>query len=247
MINRYIFSQVNLDSGALTVLASVVHKFSEPGEYSGEIRRGEMEVGQFKILVGQTATPQLSVKIDLKSLDLPVSQPLKNKICDCFAINPEGFVSFFVSTGAGGYFVEIQKSGKECGGAKVFDNRELKQEDMFVATVLRPGLYRVINATTKAEAELTVAYPEIGKTPRSSQAIHLECNEKAIFPTSIFVNPGQGLVFRFKVPSRIKIELVKPEDRPKQIPPENQVGQATKTAIGTPTKKLTRRIGLNHS
>ncbi len=71
MIDRFIFSQANVDSGSLTMLASVVHRFSEPGAYFGKIKRNENEVGQFKIIVEHSPTMQPSVKIDLKALEAP--------------------------------------------------------------------------------------------------------------------------------------------------------------------------------
>lgn len=244
MINRFIFSQANVDSGSLTVLASVVHRFSESGTYFGKIRRGENEVGQFKILVGQAPTMQSSVKIDLRTLETPLSEQSKNAECSCFTLSPGGYALFFVSTGAGGYSIEITKS--ENGGKKTFDNRELTSQDMFVASLLRPGTYRITNTLTKAEAELKIVYPQIGKTPRQSQSVQVECTEKAINPAKISVNPGQGVIFNFKVPSRIKVELVAPEDKPKQTSPENQMAQGkTEQEAELPAKKSKRRLRLN--
>lgn len=244
MIDRFIFSQANVDSGSLTMLASVVHRFSEPGAYFGKIRRGENEVGQFKILVEHSPTMQSSVKIDLKALDAPPSGQSKNTECSCFNLVLGGYALFFVSTGAGGYNIEITKPENE--GKKTFDNSELTSQDMFVATLLRPGTYRIINTLTKAEAELRIVYPQIGKTPRQSQAVQVECTEKAINPSKITVNPGQAVVFSFKVPSRIKIELVTPEDKPKQTSAENQMAQAkTMQEAQLPQKKIIRRLRLN--
>lgn len=244
MINRFIFSQANVDSGSLTVLASVVHRFSESGAYFGKIRRGENEVGQFKIIVGESPSMQSSVKIDLKTLEDPLSDQSKNAECSCFALSAGGYALFFVSTGAGGYSVEITKSENE--GKKVFDSRELTGQDMFVASLLRPGMYRITNTLTNAEAELKIVYPQIGKTPRHSQSVQVECTEKAISPAKISVNPGQGVIFSFKVPSRIKVELVAPEDKPKQTSPENQMVQGkTEQKAELPAKKIIRRLRLN--
>ncbi len=245
MINRFIFSQVNLDSGSLTVLASVVHKLSESGVYYGKITRGENEVGRFKIVVDQTSTAS-SIKIDLKALDLPPSQLSLSEDCNCFNLDPNGHAVFLVSTGAGGYTVEIEKSGNECG-KKVFDNRELSSEDLFVATLLRPGAYRIVNVLTKVEAKLNVAYPEIGKTPRNSPPVKVECTDKAITPSKIAVNPGQSIVFSFKVHSRVKIELVEPEDRNKQeITSKKQAKQTKIQSKGElTTKQVVRRLRLN--
>jgi len=254
MINRYMFSQVNFDSGSLGVLASVVHKFPELGKYHGAVLRGTNIVGRFSIIVGDcptstaTSSGELhhSVRIDLKNLDLPVSKHLESQTCNCFMLKPGGYAVFYVSTGAGGYTVEIRKTGKECGGVKVFDSRELKDEDVFTATVLRPGTYSIINMNTKAKGELIVDYPEIGKIPRQPETVPIECNESELTPSKIRINPTQTLMFRFKTPSRIRIELVKPEDRPRPSPTQ-KTGEQVKMQPATTvtTKKVMRRLRIN--
>ena len=252
MINRFMFSQVNFDSGSLCVLASVVHKFPEAGKYHGAILRGADVVGRFSIVVGEQPTPtatspaeQQSVRIDLRQLDLPVSKHLESQTCNCFVLKPGGYAVFYVSTGAGGYAVEIRKTGKECGGAKVFDSRELKEEDMFTATVIRPGTYSIANVSTKAKGELVVAYQEIGKIPRQPEAVAIECTENALTPNKIRINPTQTLVFRFKTPSRIKIELIKPEDRPRPSAPATHSEQTAAQSKAPPAKKVMRRLRIS--
>ena len=256
MINRYMFSQVNFDSGSLGVLASVVHKFPELGTYHGAVLRGTNIVGRFSIVVSDCPTPtatsfgelQQNVRIDLNNLDLPVSKHLESQTCNCFMLKPGGYAVFHVSTGAGGYAVEIRKTGKERGGVKVFDSRELKGEDMFTATVIRPGTYSIINMSTKAKGELVVAYPEIGKIPRQPEAVSIECTESELTPNKIRINPTQTLLFRFKTSSRIKIELVKPEDRPRPRPaPTQKIGEQAKMqpATAITTKKVIRRLRIN--
>jgi hypothetical protein len=247
IINRFIFSQVNLDSGSLTMLTSIMHRFSEPGEYHATILREEDTVGRFSIVVGelkttQAAEMQQSISIDLKQLDLPGSQHLESEACNCFMLKSGGYAVFHVSTGAGGYAVEIRKTGTEHGGVKVFDTRELKNEDIFTATVLRPGTYSIINVNTKAKAELMVAYPEIGKIPKQPETVQMECTKNSIVPNKIRINPTQALLFRLKTPSRIKIELIHPEDRPKPRPTAEQVKM--KSTIAPSTKKAIRRMRM---
>jgi hypothetical protein len=253
MINRFMFSQTNLDSGSLTMLTSIIHRFSEPGEYHAAILRGEDTVGRFSIAVGDrkmtqaasSAEWQQSINIDLKRLDLPGSQHLESEACHCFMLKPGGYAVFHVSTGAGGYSVEIRKTGTEHGGVKVFDSRQLKDEDILTATVLRPGTYSITNVNTKAKAGLVVAYPEIGKIPKQPETVQIECTRNALIPDKIRINPTEGLLFRFKTTSRIKIELIKPEDRP-ELHKKQTVGKAMKKYVTPPsTKKVIRRLRLN--
>lgn len=253
MINRFILSQVNLDSSSLTTLTSVIHRFSEPGEYHAAVLRGADTVGRFSIMVGERKTPQAasmselqqSINIDLKRLDMPWSQHLESQECNCFMLNPGGYAVFHVSTGAGGYAIEIRKIGREHGGVKVFDSRELKDEDIFAATVLRPGTYYITNVNTDAKAELVVAYPEIGKIPRQPETVQIECTRNALAPDKIRINPTQGLLFRFKTTSRIKIELIEPEDRPKPHPTPTAKQAAMKPETAPSTRKVLRRLRLN--
>jgi hypothetical protein len=79
---------------------------------------------------------------------------------------------------------------------------------------------------TKKKAELVVAYPEIGQIPKQPQATKVECSQNAIIPKKIKINPTESLLFSFKAPSRIKITLVKPEDRPRFAPQKKEEKKA---------------------
>jgi len=218
MINRYIFSQKDFDSGSLTVLASIVHKFSEPGEYHGNVFRDKDVVGKFSIIVNEdTCAKEIKnqVNIDLKSLDLPAHQHLESLECNCYQLNSGGYAVFHVSTGTGGYSVQIKKVGTNCGPEQVFDSKNLSTNDLFTVTVLRPGTYSIKNILTHAKAELSVSYPEIGTIPKNPQAVQIQSEEKCFNPSKIKIKPTQGLVFSFKNPSRIKIELTKQKEKPK--------------------------------
>jgi hypothetical protein len=246
LINRFIFSQVNLDSGSLTVLASVVHRFSEKGLYFCKIKRGEKEVGSFKILVEEKPTCQTSLKIDLKAMAIEVPVPPNEVACKCLSLVVGGYAVFYVSSGVGGYSLEMTMTGAE-SGRKVFDSQKLTADDMFVATLLRPGTYRIINAFNETKAELRVIYPEVGKTQQNSQPIKLECNEKEISPAKVCVNPGQGTVFSLKGPSRIKIEIVSPTDCPKPVSVRIQAAQSKDSLEVSRAKKAVRQLKINLS
>jgi hypothetical protein len=257
MLNRFIFSEINLDSGSLGVLTSVIHKFPEEGAYNATILRGSEAVGRFSILVGESPqrTTELrqqqrytQIHVDLKAPDLSLAQVAENRTDNRFLLERDGYAVFHISTGAGGYRVEVYKTGKEGNNAaKAFDSRELRDDDLFVATVLRPGSYSITNVTNKARAELRVLYPEIGKIPRIPEPVSLECTQKAIEPHKIQISPTQPLIFKFQIPSRIKIELVKPDDRPRLVKPLEKViaprTKAAKQEAEAPReKKVLRRI-----
>ncbi len=251
IINPFVFSQVNLDSASLTMLTSAIHKISELGVYDGIIQRGPDTVGRFRLAVSDFS-PEIcvtesknQVNIDLKSLDLPAADHIESQSKNCFQVRIGGYVVFHLSNGAGGYAVELRKTGTESKGKIVFDSRKLNENDHFVATPLRPGTYQVINVETKAKAELVVAYPEIGKIPKQPQATKVECTQNQIIPEKIQINPTESLLFSFKVPSRIKIELVTPEDRPRAAQQKMEDRQPKKPDISASKQKPIRHLWIN--
>lgn len=232
-IDPQIFKQVSFDSGSVTMLASVVHGFSEPGIYLGAVRRGNGIVGRFSIEVKDTETSlqtpsqlgkrtaflsatDAQASVDLKLLDVPADRHLENEVYKRYPIPKDGYAVFYVPSSPGGYSVELRKIRENSKPVIDFNSRILRKGDIFTAVVLRPGRYSVKNTQNKAEGKLTVAYPEKGKVPKEPQAVSIEC-AKQFTPNSIEIQPTQGLVFHVNAPSRIKIKLIEPSDKPGKI------------------------------
>jgi len=213
-VNWHMFTQTSLDSGSLTMLGAVIHNFSEPGEYMGTILRKDEAVGRFQLTVDKEC-PTMQVDIDLPKIHQPTQEYCKSEPVKRFVVNPQGYVLFYVSRGAGGYAVvvgRLEDKGKE---KPSFDSRELKEGDIFAVTMIRPGTYSVTNIRTDAKGEIVVAYPKIGEVPyRPPKPVSIECTEKRLILDRIKIEAAQGQVYRIKTPSRIKIELVKPDDGP---------------------------------
>jgi hypothetical protein len=239
-INRNLFTQTSLDSGSLTMLGAVIHSFPEPGEYHGTVLRGGNEVGNFHLAVDKDC-PEMQVNIDLAAIDQPDLDHCEGELKKRLVVNPKGYAVFHVSHGAGGYAVRVGRlDGKSKG--EPFDSRELKEGDMFAATLIRPGIYSVVNANTKVRGKIVVAYSKIKKMPsyRPSDPVSIRCTKKALEldkieiehtkkvlepgkigiertkkvlePGKIEIEPTQGQVYHFETPSRIRIELQKPDD-----------------------------------
>ena len=237
MINRHMFAEGNVDSGSMTMMSTIVHKFSEPGEYKGNVIKGRNVVGHFTIIVGKKETPGLptQAQIDLRQVEAPSARP-DGALANRFSVGADGYGVFRVAAGAGRYAVEVYK-----GGSKVFDSCELQGDDLYYVMVLRPGTYSVTNAVTNARGELTVAYPEKGMA-RNAEPVRIECSKGGFVPERIGVKPMQGMVFSCKVPTRIKIDLVRPEDRAPvaQVAAPQQMQAKAKPA----GKKIRRRIRI---
>ena len=50
-INRFLFSQTNIDSGSLTTHSTIVCRFPDPKEYQGIVMKGSAIIGRFKLKV----------------------------------------------------------------------------------------------------------------------------------------------------------------------------------------------------
>jgi hypothetical protein len=222
--DRNLFTDGGLDSGSLTMLGSVIHTFREAGEYKGTVRRGDAILSTFYLSADKNSAIA-QVNIDLAALTEPKSSGSSAKCCHDhkgdqhrFVVNPRGYAVFHVSGGKGGYYVHTEKviEGKDTD-QRVFDSRKLSDADVFSGTIIRPGTYSVTNLLTKARAEVVVSYPVIGKTAyRPPAPVRVKSSKDYLEPKRVELKPGQGLLFDCETPSRIKIELEKADDGPKQ-------------------------------
>jgi hypothetical protein len=222
LVNRHLFTQTSVDSGSLTMLGVVIHRFPEPGEYMGVVERGA-EARSFRLRVDESS-PALQANVDLATLGGGHSH---SDDCDCkdketgadptFVVNPAGYVVFYVSSGRGGYVVRVGRL--ERPEAALFNSTQLEGDDLFAVTLIRPGTYSVRNVAGAARGEIVVSYPKIGDQPhRPDEPVEVVCTEKAFRPARIRIQAAQGQLYRFRTPSRIAIELVEPDDGPKGKP-----------------------------
>jgi hypothetical protein len=229
--DQNLFTQVGLDSGSLTMLGGVTHRFLEAGQYRGVVYRGDNSIGQFYINVDKNS-PVAQANIDLSAFDTSLPAPSTTSTssdsttCGCqsggtksettFEVNPKGYAVFHVSAGAGGYAVRASKAAEDPKQQNQFDSRQLNCEDIFSAVILRPGTYSASNGlNTKAKGKITVGYPKIGKTAyRPPSPAKIVCTESGFEPANVELQPGQAVLFQANAPSRINLELVKADDGP---------------------------------
>jgi len=219
IVNRHLFTQTGVDSGALTMHATAVHSFAEAGEYQVALLWNNETIRRFELIVDDSAE-DTQLNIDLAALHLPAAHAAQE---GHYMVKPGGHAVFYVSHGAGGYAVVVtqQPRGEQDKRAArgqtppPFDSRELHNGDLFAVTLLRPGAYSMTNTLTRAKGEIIVAYPKRGsRLERSLTPLSVECTDKGFVPNRIELQPMQGIVFRVTSPSRIRIDLAKPDDGP---------------------------------
>ena len=214
-------AHVGLDSGALTMLGAVVHRFEEPGEYRGTVRGGGAIERTFYLSVDKESAVA-AADIDLAKLAGSLPRKAEKDAGCCtdegevrFSVNPRGYVLFRVSGGQGGYSVNLRRADPN-EKTPVFNSTALDGGASFSARVLRPGTYAVTNARGKApRATLTVAYPPKAFSGyRPPEALKVEVTERGFAPDKIQLMPAQGLIFDCRAPARIGITLEKADDGP---------------------------------
>lgn len=219
LVDQQLSTQTSVDSGSLTVLGAVIHRFREPGEYMGVVERGE-ETRSFRLTV-DASSPEMQPDIDLAALSGgrtdsgdPGRETEQTGAADrVFVVHPEGHVVFRVSGGSGGYVVRAGKL--ETPDAALFDSTRLEEDDRFAVTLIRPGTYSVRNLVSGALGEIVVEQPTAEvELHRPTEPVEIECTGKALRPAKIRIQPGQDQIYLFRTPSRIAIELVEPDDGP---------------------------------
>ena len=211
-VNRQLITQTAFDSGALTPLCTVIHKFASPGEHLCTLYQDDRPVAHFRLAVNEGAS-SAQVSVDLATL-----QPRGPKPCDPepekrFEVRPEGRVVFFTSAGRSGYAIVVQPAPGTDQDV-VFDSRTLNGGDLFILTLLRPGSYRAVNTYSDAACTINVLYQERAEHPqRSIEFKEVTLTETGFSPTAIEVKSTHGVAFQLNVPARIRVELVEPLER----------------------------------
>jgi hypothetical protein len=211
-------AHVGLDSGALTLLGAVAHRFETPGEYRGTVRRGSSIERVFYLSVDKES-PVAAADIDLATL-AGSQTPAGDKCCPQekeprFSVNPRGYAVFRISGGRGGYSVNLRRADAD-EKTPVFNSTRLEGGAVFSARILRPGHYSVLNQLTDARAELSVAYPpEAFSGYRPPDPLRVELTERGFNPQRIALRAAQGLLFNCHAPARIAIALERADDGPR--------------------------------
>lgn len=212
----FLFAQIGLDSGALTMLGAVVHSAPKEGVYQGNVLQAGSAGAAFELQVTKESAAS-QVNIDLTMIGTSAGA---GSDCGCrqgsevLQVHPKGTLVFHVSKGAGGYAV-VLASNESSAEQAVFDSRKLQPGDMFAASVLRPGSYRAESG--RARCEFSVAYPPAAGQKKYSPPENLQVNWLAdrAEPSNFRLASGQGVLFKVEAPdTRIVITLEQADDGP---------------------------------
>jgi len=162
-VNTFALRQNLVESAELGVLGTVAHQLTDEGDYRGTVYRDKTEIATFRISVEPDGKNQ-QADIDFAAL-IPHKRRQRGRFEEpTHSVVPKGYLVLYVSEGPGGFSVRLDKLGKT-KPQRVFDSRMLRRGDLFVVSLIRPGLYELTDSYGKGKGQITVAYPQAGKKP----------------------------------------------------------------------------------
>lgn len=205
-LNQQLFHTSTHDSGALGVLAMVIHQFGTVGRHRVVVMSHGRPVAEVGFDVDATSTV-MQHDIDLALAARPGRQ--RPEACGCKGaapsmgtVSPQGHVLFHASSGQG-YSVVVHNAD----GKPVFDSRRLDDGDLFAVALLEPTRYTLQNTIGAAAGEIEVVFnDEIAKRIKQLETRYVDVQEKGFGTDRIELASTQGLVFRITGASRIVIQ-----------------------------------------
>jgi hypothetical protein len=206
-VNLQLFKTTTFDSGALGMLAMVLHQFNSIGHYRVSILNQGRALKYISFDVdGKSVATQLNIDLAqataLKGKARPAVTPGgKSEEQTAQVVSPKGYVLFHASSGYG-YSVIVSDSV----GKVVFDSTKLSDNDLFALSLLEPGNYSIKNLLDSAAGEIVVSLPpEMSGQMKTLKTQYIDVSEKKFNPPQVELISSQGLVFRIKSMTRIMI------------------------------------------
>jgi hypothetical protein len=223
-LNRALFADRPLESAAITPLVTVLHRFTEAGDYELFVRRDDQLVGRSVVqVVGELPQPPKGgpsnaprrprgegasnqINLDLSTIGLE-SDALRQVAGNTLATG--GVLGFYAGVGAGRYNVTITRITGDQKEIVLDSAKELPAGDFFAVTFVRPGTYTVVNRLTDAQARVKVELPTPGEY-RPGRATLVQAVRGGFEPGEVALFSGQSILFQCQTPSQFVVELVEP-------------------------------------
>ena len=211
-LNRAVFTQDTFDSGSLTVLTTLIHRFPEAGDYEVYVHSARKPVRRLHVHV--------SPEYGDNQINLDLSNPEGgDHACGCgaragYELAAGGVMGFYVSQGAGRYSVQITQmdNQKEKKRTLLKSEEDVPEGDFFAVTLVRPGTYRVVTSNGNEEKKIRVRMPK-GKPYRVDEAVLIRLRKSGDFERrGVQLYPGQSVVFQMDTSARIRLMLDEAED-----------------------------------
>ncbi|HVQ08680.1 MAG TPA: hypothetical protein VMS43_09620 [Allosphingosinicella sp.] len=207
-VNLAAVAATSFRSDQLGPLDSVAHPL-KPGEYRGEVWRGDEPVGSFRLAIAESGAGD-QIEVDLCAVESKASSAAS------FASGPVDrtpvYAVFHCDGERGGLRVVVRSSsGKEVE----FDSRKLQAGDYYIVTPVRPGDWEMRTGKRGGVGTLTVASPKPAREPRASRGgATIKVNGDSFVPDRATITAGDGAAFEV-TDKDVAIALTLVEDKPK--------------------------------
>jgi hypothetical protein len=222
-LNRVLFAGQPLDSGALAPLSTLLHRFTEAGDYEMFIRRdgyithrspvrvvGELPEasgkpdGDMRAMKSREGAPY-QANIDLATYGQIYDECAPDK---ALTLANGGILGFYVGGGSSRYTVALTRIGAE--KVTVLDSAAgVPEGDFFAVTFVRPGVYSVANRLGEGRAKVEVRLPT-EKGYRPNDGVHVHVSREGFDPAGVSLLSGQSVLFQCRTPAQFTVELVEP-------------------------------------
>ena len=215
MLNLSLFSLTHVDSALLRKNVSIVHQFTEAGEFWIGFYNEQAQIQKKSLL-------QVSDHVKTFVLNMTCGDKQDDKACSCtddeiseYTLRAGGFMHLQGSEN--GYFVLLYKAGDK---KVLWDSRKLDAGDVFAFMLLRPGKYIFSNYASGAENPLTVTYPDPRQNSKMKKIQFEQIKLKTFDEWNwdpVSIRPGQGVVIEVDKPSRFYGDLREADDGPADL------------------------------
>ena len=232
VLNRALFSGRALESGALAPLTTLLHRFTEPGDYELFVRRDGQMIGRSTVRVmGELPRAEPPRGSDMGHGDVPRGDMPRSAAGATYQTNidltafgeaaancaPEpmtvlatgGVLGFYVSQGTSHYTVTITRLVGDKKETVLDSTAGVPEGDFFAVTFVRPGIYTVANRLGQGQMKVEVKLPtEKGYRPNDGALVQV--NRGGFDPNGASLYSGQSLLFQCHVAAQFAVELAQP-------------------------------------
>lgn len=217
-VNTHLLQTTELSSDRLGVLSSIVRPIHGGGYgdigYSGPthgiVYQKGQQIGSFTVMSSPEHST-MQAMVDLTSL---------NGRSRKMHLNEKGYLMLFVPTGDGGFHVTLRQEVDRKAKIVFDSSKMIREHDLFTASLVRPGQYKIVNTIAIQEVEVTLEYPEnpASAPPKQIPPVYVGCyadrytfelDGKPFDPKTDQLKTGQGMVFRINTDSELVIKLEK--------------------------------------
>jgi hypothetical protein len=216
-LNLQLLKTSTFDSGALGMLAMVLHPFQSIGHYRATILHRGQGVTDVTFEVNEQSD---TMQLDIDLFEAVRKANARPEACGCQdkaqikkVVSPRGYVLFHASSGSG-YSVTVSNER----GEVVFDSTRLSKGDLFAVSLLEPAVYSMTNTLGSASGVITVDLPpEADRQIKTLETVYVDVGQERFEPERISLLSSQGLVFRIQSSAtRVLVEKQQRESEPNQ-------------------------------